>query len=244
MSTTRWWNRKKNWILLFITLFLVFVRISKGTLYRDIYYFISQPFWPGMFQKEIIQNSITKATSMQLEQLENDNKRLRRVLSLQSVSDPNKISASVISRKTDSWWQLILLNKGVNEGIEKGNAVIGPGGLLGLVENTSMFTSTVKLLTSTESKVGVWAKSINEHGLLIGDGSPSPKIIFYKKDLDLKIGDLIFSSPASTLLPPNLPIGIVVSIDKESKPNISANVQLIARPQAIDWVQVLKMNVE
>ena len=58
MSNSRWWHNKRNWILLVILLFLVFVRISKGSLYKDFYYFISKPFWPGHFQKEIILKSI------------------------------------------------------------------------------------------------------------------------------------------------------------------------------------------
>ena len=57
----------------------------------------------------------------------------------------------------------------------------------------------------------------------------------------MKEGDFIFSSPASTLLPPNIPIGIIESVDKESQPTLIASVQLIAKPEAIDWVQVLKI---
>ena len=58
ITTNRWWHKKKNWILFAIFLFLVFVRISKGSFYKDFYYFISKPFWPGQFQKEIVLESI------------------------------------------------------------------------------------------------------------------------------------------------------------------------------------------
>jgi len=58
ISTSRWWHKKKNWLFFAIFLFLVFVRISKGAFYKDFYYFISQPFWPGQFQKEIVLESI------------------------------------------------------------------------------------------------------------------------------------------------------------------------------------------
>ena len=58
ISTSRWWHKKKNWILFGIFLFLVFVRVSKGALFKDFYYYISKPFWPGQFQKEVIQKSI------------------------------------------------------------------------------------------------------------------------------------------------------------------------------------------
>ena len=58
ISTNRWPHKKKNWILFVIFLFLAFVRISKGSFYKDFYYFISKPFWPGQFQKEIVLESI------------------------------------------------------------------------------------------------------------------------------------------------------------------------------------------
>ncbi len=51
------------------------------------------------------------------------------------------------------------------------------------------------------------------------------------------------SSPASTLLPPNIPIGIIESINQDSRPTTTASVQLLANPQAIDWVQILKTKI-
>ena len=36
ISSSRWWHKKKSWILLGIFLFLVFVRISKGSLYSSL----------------------------------------------------------------------------------------------------------------------------------------------------------------------------------------------------------------
>ena len=132
ISTNRWWHKKKNWILVAIFLFLAFVRISKGSFYKDLYYFISKPFWPGQFQKEIVLKSIGQEYLIKLNLLEKDNLRLRRILSLQESSNNENISAAVISRKTGSWWRQIILNKGSKDGVEIGNIVIGPGGLLGL----------------------------------------------------------------------------------------------------------------
>ena len=152
ISTSRWWQKKKNWIFFGIFLFLVFVRISKGSIYKDFYYFISKPFWPGQFQKEIILNSIDQEFLIKLNLLREDNKRLREILYLQETSNKNTISAAVISRKTGSWWRQIILNKGSKDGVGIGSTVIGPGGLLGRVNDTSLFTSTVTLLTSPESK--------------------------------------------------------------------------------------------
>ena len=243
ISTSRWWHKKKNWIFFGFFLFLVFVRISKGSIYKDFYYFISKPFWPGQFQKEVILKSIKQESLINLNLLTKDNIRLRKILSLQDSSNNDSISAAVISRKTGSWWRQIILNKGSKDGVEIGSTVVGPGGLLGRVKNTSLFTSSVTLLTSPESKVGVWVDRIQINGLLVGIGDDYPTLILYSKDADIKVGDFVSSSPASTLLPPNIPIGIVYSIDEPFKARKTAKISLLAKPHAIDWVQILEVKI-
>jgi len=243
ISSSRWWHKKKSWIFFGVFLFLVFVRISKGSLYKDFFYFISRPFWPGQFQKEVILKSINQESLIKLNLLKKDNIRLREILSLQQSSNNDNISAAVISRKTGSWWRQIILNKGSKDGVEIGNIVIGPGGLLGRVKNTSLFTSSVTLITSPDSKLGVWVDRIQINGLLVGLGDDYPSLILYSKDADIKVGDFVSSSPASTLLPPNIPIGIVQSIDETLKSKKMAKISLLAKPHLIDWVQILKVNI-
>ena len=243
ISTSRWWHKKKNWIFFGVFLFLAFVRLSKGSLYKDFYYFISKPFWPGQFQREFILKSIEQESLIKLNLLEKDNARLRKILDLQESFNSDNISAAVISRKSGSWWRQIILNKGSKDGVEIGNTVVGPGGLLGRVNNTSLFTSTITLLTSPVSKLGVWVDRIQINGLLVGSGDDFPTLILYSKDADIRVGDFVSSSPASTLLPPNIPIGIVQSVDEPIQSKKSAKILLLAKPQAIDWVQILKVKI-
>ena len=179
ISTSRWWHKKKNWIYFAIFLFLAFVRISKGSFYKDFYYFISKPFWPGQFQKEIVLESIDQEYLIKLNLLKKDNIRLREILKIQESSNNEAIIAAVISRKTGSWWRQLILNKGSKDGVEIGNIVIGPGGLLGRVKDTSLFTSSVTLITSPESKLGVWVDRIQINGLLVGLGDDNPSLILY-----------------------------------------------------------------
>ena len=241
ISTNRWWHKKNSWIFFGTFLFLVFVRISKGSIYKDFYYLISKPFWPGQFQKEVILNSIEQESLIKVDLLKKDNLRLREILSLKESYNNDTISAAVISRKTGSWWRQIILNKGSRDGVEIGSTVVGPGGLLGRVKNTSLFTSSVRLLTSPESKLGVWVDRIQVNGLLVGSGDDYPNLVIYSKDADIKVGDFVSSSPASTLLPPNIPIGIVKSVEEPFKAKKMAKIVLLAKPHVIDWVQILKV---
>ena len=164
---------------------------------------------------------------------------MRRILSLQESSNDYYVSAAVISRKTGSWWRQLILNKGSKDGVEIGSTVIGPGGLLGRVNSTSLFTSSVTLLTSPDSKVGVWLDRIQINGLLVGSGDDYPSLILYSKVADIKVGDIVSSSPASTLFPPNIPIGIIQSVNQPLNAKKTAKISLLAKPQVIDWVQIL-----
>ena len=53
-------------------------------------------------------------------------------------------------------------------------------------------------------------------------------------------GDVVVTSPASTLVPPNLPVGVVQSVALGADPAPTAVVQLSAPLQAVDWVQVVR----
>ena len=114
---------------------------------------------------------------------------------------------------------------------------------MGIVNSTSLFTSSVKLLTSPASKVGVWIDRTQINGLLVGVADDFPTLILYSKNADIEVGDFVSSSPASTLLPPNIPIGIVKSIQESFKAKKTAKILLLAKPQVIDWVQILKVKI-
>ena len=74
-------------------------------------------------------------------------------------------------------------------------------------------------------------------------GDDYPNLVIYSKDADIKVGDFVSSSPASTLLPPNIPIGIVQSVEEPSQAKKMAKILLLAKPHVIDWVQILKVKL-
>ena len=111
---------------------------------------------------------------------------------------------------------------------------------MGIIKSVTPTTSLVKSLTAPGSRIGVWIARNKRHGMLIGLGTNRPELRFLDNDPEALEGDLVSTSPASTLLPPNLPIGIIQSFDNKALPVPNAMVQLIAAPEAIDWVQVQK----
>ncbi len=230
------------WLIFLIGALLFGVRWTKGTGYMDFYAVLVKPILPGTAQREWIKEGEKIEQKIRIKLLEDDNNRLRKALSLKSFNADQRISAAVIARSSRNWWQKLEINKGAKDGVTAGQTVIGPGGLVGIVDSSTILTSRVRLLTDPGHQIGAWISRIKQHGILTGMGTNRPKLIFLNKNSLAQIGDAVTTSPASTILPPNLTIGIVRFVDAKALPSPYAIVQLTASPEAIDWVQVLKNN--
>ena len=234
-------GRPRRWSLLLALLFLLLiVRLSKGALLNDAYALLSLPFWPGPAQSEWLRAAQRVEDQARLQALASDNDRLRQLLGLQRTDARKAISAPVISRQIGGWWQQLVIGKGALAGVRAGQPVLAPGGLIGLVASVTPATATITLLTDPSSRVGVWVNRTRHQGLLSGVGSARPQLRFLDKDPEARPGDLVVTSPASTLVPPNLPVGVIQVVDADADPAPVAVVQLIAPVQAVDWVRVLR----
>ena len=230
-------GRLTPWLLLLAGLMLV--RFSKGAGFADAYALLTRPFWPGTAQREWLQAAVDVEQRARITLLEQDNERLRELLDLQQRGQAGRdVAAAVISRRPRDWWQQLELSRGSLDGLAKDDAVLGPGGLLGRVASVTPATARVKLLTAPGHSIGVWLPRSRHHGLLVGNGSSRPELRFINRDPDVRPGDLVSTSPASTLLPPNVPVAVVQSVDARAVPSSTAVVQLIAAPEAVEWVQV------
>nr|AUG32445.1 putative rod shape-determining protein [Paulinella longichromatophora] len=224
-----------SWCFVFTLLFLL--RFSKGRGVIDCYYLLFRPFLPGSAQREWLQKASNLEKSSRLLLLEADNKRLRYSLRL-AHSKPSLESAPIISRESSHWWEHLELGKGKLQNFKEGDVVLGPGGLVGHILSVTPLTAKVQLLTDPNSQLGVWVPRTRSHALLIGMGMHQPILRFLGKDINVQPGDLVTTSPYSILVPPNLPVGVIQSVNYETILVTEATVRLLAPVEAIDWVQV------
>ena len=226
------------WPWWLLVLALVGVRFSKGAFFADGYALLSRPFWPGAAQSEWLRSAQRLEGQARLADLERDNERLRQMLQLQR-SGARRVSAPVISRDPEGWWRQLELGRGSSDGIAAGDAVLAPGGLIGRIASVTPSTARVALLSDRTSRLGVWVGRTQQHALLLGLGTPRPRLQFLEKDPGVRPGDVVSTSPASTLLPANIPVGVVQSLNEQAVPAPDGLVQLSAPVDAVDWVQVV-----
>ncbi len=87
----------------------------------------------------------------QLKLTEAENERLRNLLQAKSkLTDYQLRVGEVVARNSDSWNDVVTIDKGIQNGIKKDMAVITSSGLIGRVQSVSNFSSTVELLTAIE----------------------------------------------------------------------------------------------
>lgn len=156
----------------------------------------------------------------EVERLKDENEKLRENLDVQDdYSKYSPIQATVIGRNPDRWDEMIIINKGKLQGVEKNMAVITPQGLIGKVKYATQFSATVQLMSTTDPQNRISAviqgKEGKVYGLIEGYDSKK-KMLLMKKidfDVDVEVGANIITSGLGKVFPSGLPIGTVEEVE-------------------------------
>ena len=114
--------------------------------------------------------SAEKEENNQLVQEQQELQRLQELYQLdQSYSEYEKVAAQVISKDPGNWYDTFVINKGSNDGIQKDMNVIADGGLVGLVEEVSSNSATVRSIIDDSSSVSAMTASTSDTCIVSGD---------------------------------------------------------------------------
>jgi rod shape-determining protein MreC len=93
-------------------------------------------------------NAAYAIRNQQADNLETEIRRLEEFFNLPSFTEYRYEVARVIQRDMTAWWQSVVIRKGINYGIEPGQAVVFSGGVVGRVSSVGAYTATVELISS------------------------------------------------------------------------------------------------
>ncbi len=166
------------------------------------------------------QNKDLRLENQQLREYEAEAKRLRILLDYQQTTQEqyDLEVARVIARQPNNWFRFITIDKGTNDGISQGMAVISADGLVGRVSNTSYHSSQVTLITDREMAVGAIVQNSREtQGIIEGMGQSNSlrmiNIPYYSK---VNKYERVICSGLSQFYPKGILIGYVQSVEKEA----------------------------
>ena len=239
---SRWWDKYGfRTILIVVALVMaLLVKQTQAAVLSEVYYFMLSPF---QSQKQLIlEERLTNARILELEQrvteLEQQNQQLKQLLDYTEAQTVETITAPVIGRSSDRWWNRIILGKGRQDGIKPGYVVIGIGGLVGRVTHVTPHTSKVLLISDTTSRVGAIQSRKRQLGYIQGKSSSTVVMHFFNQATDIKPGDEIATSTLSKLYPSGLPIGRVKSYQHNEDTTPEIEIELTAPIDLLEWVAV------
>ena len=170
----------------------------------------------------------TKLSQLQAElwrvqELIEENQRLRKLLRLAKDLSRPYIAAEVIAIGGSNWFHTLVINKGSQDGIREGAPVLCHKGLVGRVWEVRSHHSIVLLLTDRHSAVGVMlTEHETEHegvyGIVKGTGKRWCELIHLSKHVVPKKGEVLVTSGLGGVFPKGIPVGEVVSVSVKTEP--------------------------
>jgi rod shape-determining protein MreC len=162
------------------------------------------------------QKALNKAfeDNIQLKELKLSNSRLRNLLNFEKTITDRVLSAEVIGKDPSPWFKTVLIDKGKNDGVETGMAVVVPKGIAGQVTDVSANYSKVLLIIDHNSAVDALAQNDRARGIIKGGMAGQCLFKYVLRKHDIEIGDIVISSGLDGVFPKGLAIGYVSAVFK------------------------------
>ena len=161
------------------------------------------------------QNAQLRALLAEAEEYRQEAERLEQLLEITTNYRINGVSGRVVGRSTEAYNQTITIDVGAEQGVDCGQTVMGPNGVIGQVVSTTANTATVRLLTDPSSGVAVLIQSNRSEGIVTG----SLEGLLYLESIDesvlVQIGDVIVTSGLGGSYTRGLIVGTVVRVDEK-----------------------------
>lgn len=123
--------------------------------------------------------------------------------------------ATVIWRNVPLYSQRVFISAGTAQGVSKDSAVIAAEGVVGRVFAPTLYQAEVELLTDQNAAAGAVLFHSRLHGIVQGTGGETLTLDFISSSETIPDGELVYTSGTDRIYPKGLPIGTVVSTEKE-----------------------------
>ena len=147
--------------------------------------------------------------------LEIENKMLSRMLNYAVPPEASFVTAKVVAEEGSAFAHSAIVYTGGNPNVRKGQVVLGQKGVVGRVEKVSKHYAKIFLVNDINSKIPVMAEKSRVRGVLSGENSLLPKMIFVPLEAEVRVGDKIVTSGIGGVFPAGIPVGKVVSVEKK-----------------------------
>jgi len=177
--------------------------------------------------KELENKIIDLSINMQkLNLIKAENRQLRKTIKITNSLSINSISADIILPKINNGKELIVINKGLKDGIKIGQPVINNTGLIGQIIFIGSTFSEINPITSKKYMVPAIFEKAVDNLIVRGNGTEYLEVSMFPAHREVKIGAVLVTSGIDDTYPKGIKIGRIIKISPQ--PNNQFNHLLIA----------------
>ena len=171
-----------------------------------------------LHQENKLLKSLLLQQSVQLQQLTElkaENMRLRTLLETSTTLNDNFIYAQVLSASPQPQQHIVMLNKGLREGVKVGYPVLDATGVMGQVIEATHRLSQVMLIADNRHALPVRVRRTQQGAILKGTGDTQRlKVEYASENMDIKEGDILETSGMGLYFPAGYPVAKVTDVQK------------------------------
>lgn len=145
-----------------------------------------------------------------------ENIRLQSLLDFKSNAEKPLIVSRIIAKSEDKWSDVLILDKGTADGVQKDMPVRSINGLVGKVLSSNKHFSRLNLITDKNFSVAVRLQTSRLSAILSGTGSNNCILKYIPDEDTVTIGDKVITSGLDTLYPEGIPVGEIKSVNKSN----------------------------
>lgn len=166
---------------------------------------------------ELKHAQLSTAPNLQrLAQLEAENERLRKLLSVNEREKANGQVAQILYTARDPFSRKVIVDKGQQSGILAGQPAIDETGVVGQVTRVFPFSSEITLITDKDQAVPIQIVRSGQRSVVFGLGNGQLELRYMPANADVQEGDILVTSGLDSVYLPGFPVAKVVNIDRDN----------------------------
>src|SRR5215510_1995141 len=180
-------------------------------------FFVTQSSLRGENSRLAAENLANAAQLQQLQALQLENAQLRDLIEARKRLDVKVISAEVLYAARDPFTRKIIVDKGLQNGVQAGQAVLDDRGVVGQVTRVYPWLAEMTLITDKGQFVPVQNQRNGLRAVLSGTGSEGAlELRFIPLNADFQNGDRLATSGIDGVYPPGLPVAEVSNVERNA----------------------------
>jgi rod shape-determining protein MreC len=170
--------------------------------------------------------------------LEEEVVQLQLINGLEIAEELSTVTARIYSSGPTAFDNVRYIDKGADDGVVAGQAVVDEDGLVGRVDLVSAGDARIRLITDPLVSVGVRVQSTNETGIVTGRGDGPLRLEMFRATEPVREGALVVTD--GSRYPPGLVVGTVTeTANAEVGFVLRTRVDPAARLSEVDFVKVI-----